>query len=62
VGVGGAAAFSLILRRELYGVSNLDPIAYVTAMGVFVVAVAVAALMPARRALRVDPMRALRYE
>jgi len=62
VGVAGAAALSQILRRELYGVSNLDPIAYAAAMGVFVVAVAVAALVPARRALRVDPMRALRYE
>ena len=62
VGIGGAAALSQILRRELYGVSNLDPIAYLTAMGVFVVAVAVAALLPARHALRVDPMRALRYE
>ena len=62
LGLGGAAALSQILRRELYGVSNLDPIAYVTAMAVFVVAVAVAALLPARRALRVDPMRALRYE
>jgi predicted permease len=61
-GVGGAAALSQILRGELYGISNLDPVAYVTAMGVFVVTVAVAALLPARSALRVDPMRALRYE
>ncbi len=62
VGVGGAAALSQIMRRELYGISNLDPTAYLAAMGVFVVTVAVAALLPARRALRVDPMRALRYE
>jgi len=60
--VGGAAALSQIMRRELYGISNLDPTAYLAAMGVFVVTVAVAALLPARRALRVDPMRALRYE
>jgi hypothetical protein len=32
------------------------------AVGVFVVMVAVAALLPARRALRVDPLRSLRYE
>jgi predicted permease len=62
VGVGGAAMLSQVLRRELYGISNLDPVAYLTAMGVFVVTVAVAALLPARRALRVDPIRALRYE
>jgi predicted permease len=62
VGVLGAAALSQILRRELYGVSNLDPLAYLAAMAVFVVTVVVAALLPARRALRIDPMRALRYE
>jgi ABC-type lipoprotein release transport system permease subunit len=57
-----AAALSQILRRELYGVSSLDPLAYLAAMAVFVVTVVVAALLPARRALRIDPMRALRYE
>ena len=62
VGVGGAAALSQILRQALYGVSNLDPVAYLTAIGIFAVTVAVAALLPARRALSVDPMRALRYE
>ena len=62
VGIIGAAALSQILRRELYGVSSLDPLAYLAAMAVFVVTVVVAALLPARRALRIDPMRALRYE
>jgi predicted permease len=62
VGVGGAAALSQLLRRGLYGISNLDPITYLAAIGLFVVTVAVAALLPARRALRVDPMRALRYD
>jgi ABC-type antimicrobial peptide transport system permease subunit len=62
LGVGGAAALSRILRQVLYGVSNLDPIAYLAAIGVFVVVATLAALLPARRALRVDPMRALRYE
>ena len=61
-GIGGAAALSQILRRELYGISNLDTVAYLAAMAVFVVTVAAAALLPARRALRVDPTRALRYE
>jgi ABC-type antimicrobial peptide transport system permease subunit len=62
VGVGAAAALSQIMRRELYGISHLDPITYFAAIGVFVVTVAFAALLPARRALRVDPIRALRYE
>jgi len=43
-------------------VSNLDLAAYLGAIGVFVVTAAIAALWPARKALRVDPMRALHYE
>ncbi len=62
LGVGAAAAVSQILRRLLYGVSNLDPAAYVGAIAVFAITAALAALLPARRALRVDPMRALRYD
>jgi predicted permease len=62
VGIGGAAALSKVLRGLLYGISNLDPMAYLGAVAVFAVCVAAAALLPARRALRVDPMRALHYE
>jgi len=62
LGVGGAAALSGLLRGQLYGISNLDPTAYLAAIGVFAVTVVGAALWPARRALRVDPMRALRHE
>ena len=62
VGVGTAAALSQLLRRELYGISNLDPITYLAAIGIFIITVALAALLPARRALRVDPIRALRYD
>jgi ABC-type antimicrobial peptide transport system permease subunit len=61
-GAGLAAALSRILRQELYGVSNLDPIAYVAAIGIFVITAVVAALLPARQALRVDPVHALRDE
>jgi hypothetical protein len=61
-GVCGAGALSQILRRQLYGLSNLDPLAYGAAISIFVFTVAVAALLPARRALRVDPMRALRTD
>ncbi len=62
VGLLGAASLSQILRRHLYGVGSLDPVAYLGAIGVFVVTVTLAALLPARRALRVDPMQALRHE
>jgi hypothetical protein len=61
-GVAGATALSQILRQQLYGLSNLDPIAYLAAIGVFAVTVIFAALIPARRALRVDPLVALRQD
>ena len=53
---------SSVLRRELYGVSNLDPAAYLAAAAVFLVVLGLAALWPARRALTVDPLRALRCD
>jgi ABC-type antimicrobial peptide transport system permease subunit len=62
VGMAGAAALSQFLRRQLYGISSLDPAAYLAAIGIFVITVAVAALVPARRALRIDPVKALRCD
>jgi predicted permease len=62
VGLGGAAALSQFLRGRLYGISNFDPATYLGAIAVFLVTVTVAALLPARRALRIDPLRALRHE
>jgi predicted permease len=61
-GVIVAAALSQLLRRELYGISNLDPVSYFAAIGVFSIVATIAALLPARRALSIDPMRALRYD
>jgi ABC-type antimicrobial peptide transport system permease subunit len=61
-GIGCAAGLSQILRRVLYGISNLDPIAYLTAIGLFAVTVGLASVLPARRALRINPTRALRCD
>lgn len=61
-GVGLAAALSQVLRRVLYGVSHLDPLAYGAAIILFLAAAALAAMWPAQRAARVDPWRALRHE
>jgi len=62
VGIGGAIALSQILRRVLYGVSNLDPVSYVAAVGVLGGAAALAMLLPARQALRIDPLGSIRHE
>jgi predicted permease len=61
-GVLGAAGLAQLLRRELYGLSTIDPIAYISAIVLFIFAVALAAVWPARRALRVDPLVALRCD
>jgi predicted permease len=61
-GVAGAAGVSQFLRGRLYGISNLDPAAYVAAVALFVITVAAAVVLPARKALSIDPLRALRHE
>lgn len=62
VGIAGAAGLAQLLRRELYGLSTIDPVAYIGAVTLFLLATGVAALLPARRALRVDPVVALRCD
>jgi predicted permease len=60
---GSFAAFaSRLLRVGLYGVSNLDPASYTGALGALIAVVCVAALLPARRALRLDLAKTLHYD
>jgi predicted permease len=61
VGVGGAAALTRWLSSELYGVSPTDPSTYVAVAATMAVVTLVACLIPAWRAMRVDPLIALRH-
>jgi len=62
VGALGAIGASQVLRSALYGLSPLDPIAYGAVVMMLATAALVASYIPARRALRIDPVRALRYD
>jgi putative ABC transport system permease protein len=61
-GVAGTMYLTRFIKASLYGVSPLDPIAFVIAALALGIAVLLASWIPARRASRVDPMIALRYE
>jgi ABC-type antimicrobial peptide transport system permease subunit len=60
-GVATTAGLSQILRRVLYGISGLDPISYMGAMAILLAILAVAAMMPVRRAFQLDIARILHF-
>jgi predicted permease len=62
LGALGAAGLSRVLSSQLFGVEATDPWVFATAAGLLLAAGVLAALLPARRATRVDPMRLLRVE
>jgi putative ABC transport system permease protein len=61
-GAGGAYSLSQYLKSLLFEVKPGDPWTYVSLAVVLAMVALAASLVPARRATRVDPMIALRYE
>jgi predicted permease len=62
VGVPGALAGSHLFAAMLFGLKNIDPLSMSLVVLLMVIVAMLAGFIPARRATKVDPMRALRYE
>lgn len=62
IGVGGSLALTRVVQSFLFGVSATDPVTFVAVAMLLVTAALLACYIPARRAAKVDPMVALRYE
>jgi predicted permease len=61
-GFAGALSLHKAVASEVYGVRPLDPLVLASVMTLLAIVALVACAVPARRAMRVDPMVALRYE
>jgi putative ABC transport system permease protein len=62
LGVLAAMAAARALQAQLFEVSALDPATFVSTAAVLVFAATLASYVPARRATKIDPLEALRYE
>ncbi|HEY2461361.1 MAG TPA: ABC transporter permease [Candidatus Acidoferrum sp.] len=62
IGIVGALALSRTLHSFLYGTSAVDPVTFIVTATLLTLVAVAASFFPARRATRVDPIIALRYE
>lgn len=62
IGIVGSLGVNRILKSELIDVSPADPLTFLVAASVLILAATLGCWIPARRAMRVDPVVALRHE
>src|SRR5262245_12200935 len=62
LGLVAAAGLTRVMSSLLFGVSALDPLTYVTVALLLILSAVLASYLPARRAIAVDPVQALRAE
>jgi len=62
LGLAGGAAVTQLLTSMLFNVKATDPLTYLAVVALLFAVALLASYVPARRAMRVDPMVALRYE
>jgi ABC-type lipoprotein release transport system permease subunit len=62
LGLAGAFALTRVLERLLYEIEPTDPLTFVVVPFSLIAVAFLACWLPARRAAKVDPMEALRYE
>jgi ABC-type antimicrobial peptide transport system permease subunit len=62
IGILAAIPLTRAIESILFGVPKHDPVTILVSVFIFLIVSGAAAFIPARRAARLDPMRALRYE
>jgi putative ABC transport system permease protein len=62
IGIAVSFAITRFISSLLFGVSSTDPLTFASVAALLSLAALAASYVPARRAMRVDPMVALRYE